>query len=214
VLISPDAAKLYDVDVPDAPTAVVLVFHGGNGDSFEPVQDRGLAVLRLIPVAKAIARGRPDVAVLRVQLAIRGWNGSGATALRDADWALDQARTRFPGLPIVLVGHSMGARISVRKATAPGVVGVVALTPWLPPGDPVDGLRGVPIVIIQATRDRICPEPATRPWIARAEAAGADIRKTVLGFAGHSMLRRWHTWHRLTVAGVTTVLTDHAAALG
>lgn len=199
---------MRSVHVPSAPGSVVLVLHGGSTDSFGAVRWSGLPVLRLLPVARAVAKGVPGAAVYRLKLAIKGWNGTGTDVLRDAGWALDQLAARHPGLPIVLVGHSMGARIAVRCAEAGRAVGVVALTPWLPAEDPVDHLADVPLVVIQASNDRICPEPATRPWLARAAAAGADIRKTVLSHTGHAMLYRFPTFHRLAAAGVARILSE------
>ena len=212
VTVAAQGAALRPVRIPPAPSSVVLVLHGGSADSFGTARWSGLAVLRLLPVARAVAGGVPGAAVYRLKLAIKGWNGTGAAALRDAGWALDQLAARHPGLPIVIVGHSMGARIAVRCAEAGRAVGVVALTPWLPAGDPVDHLDHVPLVVIQASRDRICPEPATRPWLARAAAAGADIRKTVLAHAGHAMLLRFPTFHRLAAAGVVDILSGSACA--
>ena len=209
--VSDQGAALRPVHVPPAPSSVVLVLHGGSADSFGTARWSGLAVLRLLPVARAVAKGVPGAAVYRLKLAIKGWNGSGADALRDARWALDRLAAEHPGLPVVIVGHSMGARIAVRCAEAGRAVGVVALTPWLPAEDPVDHLDRVPLMVIQASRDRICPEPATRPWLARAAAAGAEIHKTVLPDTGHAMLLRFPTFHRLAAAGVVDILAGVGA---
>ena len=97
-----------------SPDAAVLVLHGGSADSFASTRWRDLAVLRLWPVARAIARDVPDATVYRLRFSIRGWNGSGDAALRDARWALDIIRNREPGIPIVLVGHSLGGRVALR----------------------------------------------------------------------------------------------------
>ncbi len=209
--VSAQGAALRPIRLPAAPNSVVLVLHGGSADSFATARWSGLAVLRLLPIARAVANGVPGAAVYRLKLAIKGWNGTGASARRDADWAIDRLAAQHPGLPVVIVGHSMGARIAVRCAEADRAVGVVALTPWLPPEDPVDHLAGVPIVVIQASRDRICPEPATRAWLSRAATAGADIRKTILPHTGHAMIYRFPTFHRLAVAGVAMILAGVAA---
>ena len=80
------------------------------------------------------------------------------------------------------------------------------------PTDPVGRLDGVPLAIVQGARDRIVPEASTRPWLARAEAAGAAVTSTVIEGAGHAMLRHHRQWHRLTADGVRSVLgTDHSA---
>jgi predicted esterase len=188
----------------------VLVLHGGSPDSFASTRWRDLAVLRLWPVARAIARDVPDATVYRLRFSTRGWNGSGDGALRDARWALDIIRNREPGIPIVLVGHSLGGRVALRVGGEQGIAGVVGLTPWIPSNDPAAQLAGVPVVVIQAGRDRVIPEQTTRPWLARAEHAGARLTRTVLPWAGHTMLRRFWVWHRLAAQGVHTVLTESA----
>ena len=192
---------------PAAPSVVVLVFHGGSADNNEPAEWRGLAVARMVPLAKSLARHLPDSAVYLLKHRIRGWNGQGASALADADWALDIAREEHPGVPIVLVGHSMGGRTAMRRSAAAGVVGAVLLAPWLPPGDPVDHLAGVPLRVIHARTDLVVPGSGNRPWLARARAAGALIDTTQLRWTGHSMLRRFGTWHRLSAQGVRQVLS-------
>jgi alpha-beta hydrolase superfamily lysophospholipase len=174
------------------------------------------AVLRLIPVAWAIASHVPTAAVYRLRFSVRGWNGGGSAVLGDARWAIDQIAAAHPGLPIVVVGHSLGGRVAmhvVGSSSTPDasglrsrVVGAVGLAPWVDPGDPVDLLRGVPLAVVQGTRDRIVPERSTRAWLARAERAGARIDSTLIDGAGHAMLRYFRRWHRLAADGVLTVL--------
>ena len=128
--------------------------------------------------------------------------------LGDARWALDEiAAASSRTFPIVVVGHSLGGRVAMHVVrTCEPVVGAVGLAPWVAPGDPVDGLAGVPLAVVQGTRDRIVPEPSTRAWLARAERAGARIDSTLIEGGGHAMLRHLRRWHRLTVAGVRSVL--------
>ena len=81
-------ARLSTTSCPAQPTAAVLVFHGGAADSTAPVSRFSPAVLRLIPVARAIARAEPSVAVYRLRFGVRGWNGLGTDVLADAHQAL------------------------------------------------------------------------------------------------------------------------------
>jgi dienelactone hydrolase len=200
----------------------VLVLHGGASDSQMKVAPLSLAVLRLIPVARAMARQVPDVAVYRLRFSVRGWNGDGAGVLADARWALELIEGRQPGVPVVLVGHSLGGRVALHLAGADGVAGAVGLAPWAEPGDPVDRLNGVPLAIVHGSADRMIPEPSTRAWLAAATAAGAVISSTLIDGGGHAMLRHWRRWHRLAAAGVGMVLSssvrghaqDSAAARG
>jgi predicted esterase len=191
----------------------VLVVHGGSADSFAPTHWRDLAVLRLWPIAGAVGRAVPDAAVYRLRLSTRGWNSSGEAALRDARWAVATMREREPGKPIVLVGHSMGARVALHIGGDQEVAGVVALTPWVPSDDPAAQLAGVPVFVLQAGRDRVIPEPTTRPWFSRAENAGARLTREVLPWAGHTMLRRFWVWHRLAAQAVRTVITESGAVV-
>jgi alpha-beta hydrolase superfamily lysophospholipase len=181
-----------------------------------PVSGFAPAVLRLIPVAWAVARHARTAAVYRLKFSVRGWNGDGAAVLGDARWAIDQIADAHPGLPIAVVGHSLGGRVAMhvvgsrssvgRSGNSSAVVGAVGLAPWVDPGDPVDLLTGVPLFVVQGTRDRIVPEPSTRAWLIRAARAGARIDSTLIDGAGHAMIRYYRRWHRLAVDGVDTVL--------
>ncbi len=211
----PRAVLVPVADRPEADLAV-LVLHGGSSDSFEPVARTSLAAARLIPVAWAIAHGPERPAVYRLRNSVRGWNGDGRAVLDDARTAIEtisRTSTRRPDRPIVLVGHSLGGRVAFRLAGPAGataVIGAVGLAPWAVEQDPVDHLDGVPLAVVQGTADRTIPEPTTRPWLARAAAAGAELDETVIDGGDHTMLRGWRRWHAATTAGVSWV--RHAAA--
>lgn len=208
-----DGARLLPVAAPHSPNVAVLVFHGGAAKSTKRVSAFSPAAFRLIPVAWAIAANDKHAAVYRLRFSVRGWNGDGADVLRDARWALDQIAAQHPGLPIVVVGHSLGGRVAMHLAgmrvgqdRSSRVVGAVGLAPWVGPGDPVSLLDGIPLFVIQGTKDRIVPERSTRPWLAAAVAAGAQVESTIIDGAGHAMLRYFRRWHQLTADGVASVL--------
>ncbi|MEP6979530.1 MAG: alpha/beta fold hydrolase [Nakamurella sp.] len=206
---SPDHAHLAATRAPDRsapPAAVCLVVHGGRSVSQADVTAWQFAVLRMRPLARVLARQLPTVAVYRLRMAVRGWNGTGATATRDARWAVARLRQLHPGVPIVLVGHSMGARTCLLIADEPAVVGVVGLASWLPLDEPVQQLLDVQVRLVHGDRDRIVSEPSTRAFVARLSAAGVEFRRTVLTGTGHGMIRRWRRWNAETVAGVQALL--------
>ncbi len=102
--------------------------------------------------------------------------------------------------------------MALHLAGAAGVAGAVGLAPWAERGDPVADLAGVPLAIVHGTRDRIIPQPSTRPWLSRAADAGAVISTTLIDGGGHAMLRYWRRWHRLAAAGVRMVLSSTGSA--
>jgi pimeloyl-ACP methyl ester carboxylesterase len=123
---------------------VVVVAHGGQEVSTAPTSAVQPAVLRMIPVAVAVGqalRGR-GVLVRRPRFRVRGWNGAQASPVQDLSDLLDDIRGGIGPVPVVLVGHSMGARAALRAAGHPSVAAVAGLAPWLPPGEPVDQLSG------------------------------------------------------------------------
>jgi len=125
-------------------TGVVVVVHGGQSVSTAPTSALQLAVLRMVPVAQAIRhrlRGSGAV-VCRPRLLVRGWNGEKASPVADLSRVLDQIGASYGPAPIVLVGHSMGARAAFHVAGHPAVSAVAGLAPWLPPGEPVGQLAG------------------------------------------------------------------------
>ena len=197
----------------------VLVLHGGSADSPAPTGRWSPAVLRLVPVASAVARAVPGAAVFRLRNSVRGWNGDGAAVLGDARWAVERIASAGPGRSIVLVGHSLGGRVAAHLAATAGsvsetarVAGAVLLAPWLEPPDPVDGLAGMPLTVVQGTRDRMIPSSSTQAWLARAARAGALIERATVPGGEHTMLRHAREWHRLCIAGVGRALAAASPA--
>lgn len=177
---------------------MVLLLPGGqpSGDVSMTVLDP--AYLRMLPFAAQLrAAGRGRVAVATLRYASRAWDGD-RPPLQDALHALAQLRLRFPDLPLVLLGHSMGGRVALRAADRPGVTHVLALAPWLPedPPEPVDQLAGRSVLVLHGDKDVITDPHASRRYVARARAAGTDIRLHLLPGLEHTMLWRADRWHR------------------
>ena len=185
---------------PGAPpvSAAVLVAHGGRSRSTAPVTPCQPAVLRMIPVAGAIRRALPGSAtvVTRPLYRLRGWNGDLASPVADLTESLDQLTERFGPIPVVLVGHSMGARAAIRVAGHPRVTAVAGLAPWLPPGEPVQQLAGRRVLLAQATGDRITRPAETWAYAERARQV-TTVATIEVQHGDHAMLRRAALWHRI-----------------
>lgn len=207
----PDRARLIETRLPRSPQGVALVLHGGASrrDSMM-VSPTQLSVLRMIPIARRIARaGRGRLAVFRLLNSTRGWD-TRHTPVDDVHWALGRLRERFgEDLPTCLVGHSLGGRTALLSADQPNVRSVVALAPWVyeTDGDRLD-LSGRRILVVHGDEDRVAS-------IRRAEAVASALRRTTdVGFvrvAGgkHSMLRHHHVFDRLAADfAAATLLRD------
>jgi alpha-beta hydrolase superfamily lysophospholipase len=131
---------------PDHPAGVVLVLHGGKSRSRTATSPWQPAVWWMRPFADAVVdAGQGRVAVARLRYAVRGWNGADASPLVDAHNALEQVAAGHPGVPIGLLGHSMGGRVALHLADDERVRAVAALAPWVERPDTAHthpGLRG------------------------------------------------------------------------
>jgi pimeloyl-ACP methyl ester carboxylesterase len=176
----------------------VLVAHGGQSMSEAPVTATQLAVLRMLPIAAAIrqAVGADGIEVRRPLFGVRGWNGPLASPVADLIAVLDEIHVKSPAVPVVLVGHSMGARAAVRAAGHPAVIAVAGLAPWLPPGEAVDQLAGRRVLLAHGTADRITSAADTWVYAGRARAV-TDVTAIEVSRGDHPMLRRAPLWHAI-----------------
>ena len=193
--------------MPQAPAGVVLVLHGGGEDGHQSVTWLNGAVLRMWPFAKAIERRAGDrLAVLRLKNRIYGWNGAQQSPLADARWALDQIRDRYAGLPITLVGHSMGGRVATHLAGEAGVNTIVGLAPWVEEGDPRLGRPGLRVLLMHGLNDTTTDPRRTQALGDVLRSQGADVTWRPVEGDGHAMLRHPLTWHREVADFVTLAL--------
>jgi dienelactone hydrolase len=199
---------------------VVVVAHGGESVSTQPTSAYQPAVLRMIPLAAAVrhaVRGQ-RVVVRRNRFEVRGWNDSDASPVGDLTRLLDDVRDEFGPVPVVLVGHSMGARAALRAAGHPSVTAAAGLAPWLPPGEPVDQLAGRRILLAHGTADAVTRPADTWVYAERARAL-TNVTTIEVRTGEHTMLWRAPLWHGLAAAftclslGLPTPTGSAAAAV-
>ncbi|MFE4836541.1 alpha/beta hydrolase [Arthrobacter sp. NPDC056691] len=202
---------------PSGPTrGVALVLHGGKSHSFQPVQARHLSPARMVPFARHLhAAGRKHgLAVWILRNSVRGWNGEDMTPLKDARWALARIRAEHPGVPIYLLGHSMGGLTAICAADEPNVDAVVALAPWLDDATPASAVTGRKVLIVHGDEDRWTSPSASLRFARRAAAEAAELRYVSLRGAGHFMLRRVGLWHRLATGFLMKAFTERTGFPG
>jgi len=186
------------------PSALVIVAHGGRSRSQGPATRLRLpyAWQRWFTRWVVDAVAGTDTQVWRLRYRYRGWNGAAADAAADLRWALTEAKRHHPGVPVTLIGHSMGARACIYCADEPNVASILLLAPWIEAGDPIDSLAGKHVEIIHGTADR-----TTDPGRSLVLAQDYGLRFTPIPNAGHTMLTRSGDWRRQTVEFLRRALT-------
>lgn len=202
---------LTRLDLPETartPRAVVLLLHGGTQVSTTPVAGRSASWKRAAALQRAVTPTLHEqgVATWLLRYRVRGWNG-GADSVPDARWALAQVRETHGEVPVVLLGHSMGARTAVHVADGPHVAGVVGLAPWWDPAaDPVRTLAGRHLRAAHGRSDKITSARMTRRYVAAAEQVAGSASFTDMGRVGHYLLRRVERWNAFARDAVLEVL--------
>jgi pimeloyl-ACP methyl ester carboxylesterase len=199
-------------DAPGRPEALVLMLHGGKPSSRLAVDGRSASWRRSAWMQRSIAPRAHDagVGVWLVRYRERGWNG-GTDRVADARDALDRVRADLGDVPVVLLGHSMGARVAVHVADDPSVVGVVGLAPWWSAQDPVRTLAGRTLVAAHGRRDRITSYAETARYVERARRVAVDATLRDMGALGHYMLTGAEQWNDVALDSALQVL-DSAPA--
>ena len=211
---APTADLRWDAQ-PTDPAAVVLVLHGGQEHSTARNAWWRPPVWWMNPFAWVARRaGGGTFAVARIRYAVRGWNDDDRSPLHDTRAVLDSVAARYPGVPIALVGHSMGGRVALNLLGDERVSVVVGLAPWVDRVDvdaqvfrPHPGLR---LLVLHGLADRITSPKASRALVERLAAAGTDARFVGLDGDKHAMIHRRRTWDRLLSAFLRSELLGDA----
>jgi uncharacterized protein len=147
--------------------AALVLGHGAGG---------GVTAPDLVAAAGAARAQGLTVALVEQPYRVAGRRSPASARQLDAAWiaVVDHLRSHdFEGLPLVVGGRSLGARVACRTVEATAAVAVLCLAfPLLPPrrtGTPESRLPeldavGVPVLVVQGQRDRfgIPPEGPRR----------------------------------------------------
>lgn len=211
---APTLTRLDPTDDPHRdPQGVVLLLHGGKPRGHDPVGGRSASWRRMAALQRSISPHAHEagVATWLLRYRERGWNGAGTSATEDARWALEEVRRELGDLPVVLLGHSMGARTSVHVADDASVVGVVGLAPWWDRSDPVSGLAGKHLRAAHGRTDKITSARMTQDFVRRARPVAASADFEDMGRAGHYMLRRVPAWNAVATSASLGLLDRQTA---
>jgi len=150
--------------------------------------------------------GRVDVR--RVQYRKRGWNSPALDALCDAEDALIRMRCDLRCDNVILVGHSMGARVAVHLAAAQHVGGVVAPAPWWPCDDATLVPKRCRLLTVHGTADTWTDPRSSLAQTRWARERGVNAQWIGVPDAGHYLVRKFRLWHRLTTQFISEELRE------
>jgi predicted alpha/beta-hydrolase family hydrolase len=185
--------KMLEVDTPhgpahvhmhsaDEPAAALILGHGAGG---------GVASRDLVAATNAAISEGVSVALVEQPYRVAGRRSPAPAKQLDAAWiaVVDHlAAGELSGLPLVVGGRSLGARVACRTLQATGAVAVLCLAfPLQPPRrsgaapapsrlPELDDVK-VPMLVVQGERDRFGIPPAGR-------------RRTVVQVPGDHSLRK------------------------
>ncbi|WP_290852411.1 alpha/beta hydrolase [Gordonia sp. (in: high G+C Gram-positive bacteria)] len=178
-----------------SPDLAVLVLPGGTDFSYRQFSPTQGSALRMYPFTASIqARFGTRVRVRQAQYRVYGWNGGQASPMPHARAALDALAADHPGVPIAVIGHSMGGRIAAQLGADERVTDVLALAPWWQFADWRQIREGVRVRAIHGDADTVTRAPRTEKGIAELVARGFDADYLAVTGGGHAMLDNLGVW--------------------
>jgi predicted alpha/beta-hydrolase family hydrolase len=147
------------------PVAALVLGHGAGG---------GVGSKDLVAVAQAAGSEGVSVALVEQPYRVAGRRAPAPARQLDAAWTavVDHlVATELRGLPLIVGGRSLGARVACRTVAAAGAIGVLCLAfPLQPPRrsgkapsasrlPELDGVK-VPMLVVQGARDPFGIPPA------------------------------------------------------
>jgi pimeloyl-ACP methyl ester carboxylesterase len=213
--------KIVRHEAGTAPRGVVLMLHGGGEDpEAHPVGDLHLGYARMVFLHWCIKRelASRGVSLWLVRDRFTSWNAptedGGLAPVADARTGLEAIRSAHgEDLPVVLVGHSMGARAALHVVDHPMVVGMVAVAPWLPPEEPVDRLENRHLAAAVSGADTQVDLVDVRAFVARAELVARSAVFEQIGNRGpgelaHGMGHNVGEWHGFIIRNAVRMISD------
>jgi predicted alpha/beta-hydrolase family hydrolase len=149
----------------DEPAAALVLGHGAGG---------GVAARDLVAVTEVALAEGVSVALVEQPYRVAGRRSPAPARQLDAAWTAvveHLAGGELGGLPLIVGGRSLGARVACRTVAATGAVGVLCLAfPLQPPArsgkapspsrlSELDDVT-VPVLVVQGERDRFGIPPA------------------------------------------------------
>ncbi|MFZ2243009.1 MAG: alpha/beta fold hydrolase [Gordonia amarae] len=194
---------------PSSPALAVLVLPGGTDFSYRPFSPLQAPALRMYPFSASIrARYGSAVAVKDVRYRVYGWNGEQNSPMPYAKKALDDITARHPGIPVALIGHSMGGRVAAQLAAHRSVSSLLALAPWWQFADWRHIHDDVRVVAMHGTADTRTYARRTEKGIGELVARGVDATYVPVPGGGHPMLDQVLTWQGEALRFVGRSLDD------
>jgi len=199
------APDLITVGPRGAARGAVLLAHGGAKQGAARDSHLRPPALRMLPFLADIARAGRRRGLAVAQLRYRGVAFNDGDPVRDVQWALDRLGDRY-GVPICVIGHSMGARAGLLAAGHPSVAAVAGLASWVPPDEPVEQLAGRTVMLAHGLRDRVTDPARSYAYALRAHGVADRLCRFEIAGARHAMLERVGVWQSLTRAFALGVL--------